>query len=59
MDGAIEGRLMKITWREGENSGLAVMIFNPDGKSFRGYWWRKGQEPASGAGRTEVAAPIN
>jgi outer membrane protein OmpA-like peptidoglycan-associated protein len=50
LDGAIEGRLMKITWREGENSGPAVMIFNSDGKSFRGYWWRKGQEmePPSG-----------
>ena len=44
LDGAIEGRLMKITWREGEKSGPAVMIFNPDGKSFRGYWWSKGQE---------------
>ena len=44
LDGAIEGRLMKLTWREGENSGPVVMIFNPDGKSFRGYWWRKGQE---------------
>ena len=44
LDGAIEGRLMKLTWREGKNSGPAVMIFNPDGKSFRGYWWRAGQE---------------
>jgi len=44
LDGAIEGRLMKITWSEGESSGPAVMIFNPDGKSFRGYWWRQGQE---------------
>ena len=44
LDGSIEGRLMKLTWREGENSGPVVMIFNPDGKSFRGYWWRKGQE---------------
>jgi outer membrane protein OmpA-like peptidoglycan-associated protein len=50
LDGAIEGRLMKITWREGENSGPAVMIFNLDGKSFRGYWWSKGREkePPSG-----------
>lgn len=50
LDGAIEGRLMKLTWREGENSGPAVMIFNPDGKSFRGYWWHKGEEnkPPSG-----------
>jgi outer membrane protein OmpA-like peptidoglycan-associated protein len=44
LDGAIEGRLMKLTWLEGENSGPVVMIFNPDGKSFRGYWWGKGQE---------------
>ncbi len=44
LDGAIEGRLMKLTWREGQNSGPVVMIFNPDGKSFRGYWWRAGQE---------------
>ncbi len=50
LDGAIEGRLMKITWREGENSGPAVMIFSPDGKSFRGYWWRKGQEKEAPAG---------
>jgi len=44
LDGAIEGRLMKLTWREGKNSGPVVMVFNPDGKSFRGYWWRQGQE---------------
>jgi OmpA-OmpF porin, OOP family len=50
LDGAIEGRLMKITWREGENSGPAVMIFNPDGKSFRGYWWRAGQEKQQPSG---------
>ncbi len=50
LDGAIEGRLMKITWREGENSGPAVMIFSPDGKSFRGYWWRKGREKEAPAG---------
>jgi outer membrane protein OmpA-like peptidoglycan-associated protein len=51
LDGAIEGRLMKITWREGVNSGPAVMIFSPDGKSFRGYWWRKGQENGSPNGK--------
>jgi outer membrane protein OmpA-like peptidoglycan-associated protein len=50
LDGAIEGRLMKLTWREGDNSGPAVMIFNPDGKSFRGYWWRKGQEQEAPSG---------
>jgi outer membrane protein OmpA-like peptidoglycan-associated protein len=50
LDGAIEGRLMKITWREGENSGPAVMVFSADGKSFRGYWWHKGGEQAAPSG---------
>jgi len=47
LNGAIEGRLMKITWQEsgGENDrGPAVMVFAPDGKSFRGYWWYVGNE---------------
>jgi outer membrane protein OmpA-like peptidoglycan-associated protein len=46
LDGAIEGRLMKLTWREGENTGPAVMVFDLNGKSFRGFWWHKGQEQA-------------
>jgi outer membrane protein OmpA-like peptidoglycan-associated protein len=50
LDGLIEGRVMKITWREGANTGPAVMVFSPDGKSFRGYWWHKGQEKLSPAG---------
>jgi outer membrane protein OmpA-like peptidoglycan-associated protein len=50
LDGAIEGRLMKLTWREGESIGSAVMIFNPDGKSFRGFWWRQGQEQEAPSG---------
>jgi len=47
LNGAIESRLMKITWQEsgGENDrGPAVMVFAPDGKSFRGYWWYVGNE---------------
>jgi len=44
LDGAIEGRVMKLTWREneGKSVGPAVMVFAPDGKSFRGYWWHEG-----------------
>jgi outer membrane protein OmpA-like peptidoglycan-associated protein len=45
--GAIEGRLMKITWQESggpDDRGPAIMVFAPDGKSFRGYWWRVGNE---------------
>jgi OOP family OmpA-OmpF porin len=46
LDGAIEGRVMKITWREneGKSTGPAVMVFAPDGKSFRGYWWHGGND---------------
>jgi hypothetical protein len=47
LDGAIEGRVMKITWREqedGSERGPAVMVFSPDGTTFRGFWWRSGNE---------------
>ena len=47
LDGAIDGRVMKITWREREDGsqiGPAVMVFSPDGKAFRGYWWHSGNE---------------
>jgi outer membrane protein OmpA-like peptidoglycan-associated protein len=50
LSGAIEGKVMKLTWREGENTGPAIMVFSDDGKSFHGFWWRKGggQEAPSG-----------
>jgi outer membrane protein OmpA-like peptidoglycan-associated protein len=47
LSGAIEGRLMKITWQESggpDDRGPALMVFAPDGNSFRGYWWRVGNE---------------
>ncbi|MEZ4601380.1 MAG: OmpA family protein [Syntrophotaleaceae bacterium] len=50
MEGAIEGRVMKLTWREGENYGPAVMVFAPDGKSFKGYYWREGSEKGAPSG---------
>ena len=50
LDGAIEGQLMKITWREGENTGPAIMVFSADGKSFRGFWWHKGKEKEAPSG---------
>jgi outer membrane protein OmpA-like peptidoglycan-associated protein len=48
LNGTIEGRVMKITWKEkGEgNFGPAVMVISPDGESFRGFWWR--QDTAQG-----------
>lgn len=45
LEGTIEGRVMKITWQESgdpDNKGPAIMVFSEDGKSFQGYWWRKG-----------------
>jgi outer membrane protein OmpA-like peptidoglycan-associated protein len=48
LTGGIEGRIMKITWREGERKGLAVMVFSRDGKQFFGLWWHEGNENQSG-----------
>jgi OOP family OmpA-OmpF porin len=39
-DGTIEGRVAKLTWTESDGRGPAVFVFAPDGKSFRGHWWR-------------------
>ncbi|MBU1700056.1 MAG: OmpA family protein [Candidatus Eisenbacteria bacterium] len=47
LEGTIEGRVMKITWREGggpDDRGPAVMVFTPDGKTFQGFWWFWGGE---------------
>jgi outer membrane protein OmpA-like peptidoglycan-associated protein len=46
LTGAIEGRLMKLSWQEadGGKRGPAVMVFAPDGTSFRGYYWSEGRE---------------
>lgn len=55
LNGAIEGRLMKIAWQEagGNKQGLAVMVFAPDGKDFRGYWWTSGKEKGAPDGDWE------
>lgn len=44
LNGGIEGRIMKFTWREGEQKGPAIFVFSPDGRRFTGLWWREGQE---------------
>lgn len=53
LTGTIEGRVMKLTRIEpGENNlGPAVLVFAPDGNSFRGYWWRTGSEQQGPGGR--------
>ncbi|HNX98950.1 MAG TPA: hypothetical protein PKK12_14835, partial [Candidatus Aminicenantes bacterium] len=45
LTGVIEGRVMKLTWTEdgGRTRGPAVMVFAPDGTSFRGFWWRESE----------------
>ncbi|MFO1400496.1 MAG: OmpA family protein [Steroidobacteraceae bacterium] len=39
--GTVEGRVVKLTWNEliGKRTGPAILVFSPDGKGFRGYWW--------------------
>jgi outer membrane protein OmpA-like peptidoglycan-associated protein len=53
MEGSIEGRVMKLTWREGKDRGPAVMVFAKDGKSFQGYFWHQGNEKGAPAGNWE------
>jgi hypothetical protein len=48
LNGGIEGRIMKITWREGDRKGPAVMVFSRDGKKFFGLWWDEGSEEQTG-----------
>jgi outer membrane protein OmpA-like peptidoglycan-associated protein len=49
LDGGIEGRIMKFTWREaGDDKGPAVMVFSRDGQKMFGLWWNEGN--TSGAG---------
>ncbi|NLI47054.1 MAG: OmpA family protein [Acidobacteria bacterium] len=52
LEGAIEGRVMKIQWTEAgdENTGPAILVFAPDGNSFRGFWWRGSDREAAPAG---------
>lgn len=43
--GGIEGRVMKLTWREpGDREGPAIMVFSPDGQRLNGLWWYTNRE---------------
>lgn len=44
MTGGLEGRIMKITWREHDQKGTAALVVSPDAKEFFGFWWNEGQE---------------
>jgi len=49
LDGGIEGRIMKFTWREaGDDKGPAVMVFSPDGRKMFGLWWNEGNTSSGG-----------
>ncbi|MBI5590083.1 MAG: OmpA family protein [Deltaproteobacteria bacterium] len=64
LDGTMEGRVMKMTWRESggpDDRGLAVLVFAADGKSFRGFWWRLGDEMGAPSGHWDgekIAAEV-
>lgn len=38
LSGGLEGHVMKLTWRESESFGPALLVFAPDGQSFAGFW---------------------
>lgn len=54
LSGIIEGRVMKITWREGggdDDYGPAVLVFAEDGQSFQGFWWHHGRGEGAPSGK--------
>lgn len=60
-EGSVEGRVMKLTWVEGQSRGPAVFVFAPDGKSFRGAWWRdtdKGNAVSGAWNGTRVSSEV-
>ncbi len=48
LNGGIEGRIMKFTWRQKNSKGPAIMVFTSDGKKFIGRWWYEGMEDETG-----------
>jgi len=61
-EGTIDGRVMKLTWTEdGGRIGPAVLVFAPDGSSFRGFWWAetdKGRAPQGVWNGTRVSKTV-
>lgn len=48
LNGGIENNIMRLTWKEKDGQGPAVMIFNSAGNKFFGLWWYEGKENARG-----------
>jgi len=49
LNGGIENNIMRLTWKETNGQGPAVMIFNSKGNTFFGLWWYEGKENARGS----------
>jgi OOP family OmpA-OmpF porin len=42
LSGSVDGRVLRLTWQEEggpDDAGPAVMVLDPSGKSFTGFWW--------------------
>ena len=48
LEGGIDGRVMKLTWRQTRSDGPAIMVFAADGKQLFGLWWHTGAEDGRG-----------
>ncbi len=50
LTGGIEGRIMKFTWKENgaNNSGPAIMVFDPTGQQMFGLWWYASNTESTG-----------
>ena len=43
VQGGAEGSLMRLTWKQNNGTGPAVMVLRRDGKSFEGWWQNAGE----------------
>jgi outer membrane protein OmpA-like peptidoglycan-associated protein len=58
LEGTMEGRVAQLTWREtgGPNDrGPVILVFAPDGSSFRGQWWYLNGEKGPPSGNWDGA----
>ena len=60
LNGGIEDRIMKFTWRETGQKGPAIMVFTSDGEKFIGLWWYEGKEdsPAGTWNGTKISQDV-
>src|SRR6185503_1457574 len=52
--------LLRFTWREGDNSGPAIMVISPDGRRLNGLYWHGDRAEGQGswwAGGRTAATP--